>query len=300
MGIGSSVRSANPGGTGNPSACNLAKVAIFPPSVAWSDGDFATCDNGIRVELGGRVVSYERVRCFHLVAVFFLLSNTSVVFGDSAKLEKEAYVSLETDSGFTRSKECCGYPLSAEEGFHLRFYWMAMQERFDIYAEEVEVYTPRGFYLGEFSASFVKALRLEGSGVLSDGRVVNYGGNCRYGEGTCFREVDSDTYPYGQGAGKRPLVPYRSVAVDPRVVPIGEPLYIPELDGLRFPNGMIHDGCVRADDTGGAIRERKLDFFVVSRRNFKEINYALAGMSKISPEIEHPRCQYLRTALKKP
>ena len=212
----------------------------------------------------------------------------------SFKEEVLPQVAQTAGSDRRTSATCCGYPISEKEGFALRFYWIAMQNRYDFYAEEVDVYTPRGFYMGEFPVNFVNALRMEGSGVLSDGRVLNYGGKCKYGDGTCFREIDPKRFPFGQGAGKRALVPYRSVAVDPKVIPIGEPVYIPELDGLRFPDGMVHDGCVRADDTGGSIKKRKIDFFVISRQNFREINYALAGMTAISPEIEHPRCQYLR------
>ena len=86
----------------------------------------------------------------------------------------------------------------------------------------------------------------------------------------------------------------KSVAVDPRLIPIGEPLYIPEFDGMILPNGAVHDGCVRADDTGGGIKKRKTDFFVVSYANFRYLLNELWGVSWITPHIEAPRCEYLR------
>ena len=78
------------------------------------------------------------------------------------------------------------------------------------------------------------------------------------------------------------------------MVPLGEPLYIPEFDGMVLPDGSIHDGCVRADDTGGGIKGRKLDFFVVTYGNFRLLLDGLLGVSWITPEVEAPRCEYLR------
>lgn len=197
-----------------------------------------------------------------------------------------------------KDKRCCGYPLAEDLGFALRFYWLAMEEGYrqdDWWLEDQQdLYDRAGFYLGTFPEDYVRALRLEGSGLLSDGRVVNYAGRCKYGVGTCFEELDADTHPFGRGAGRRPLVPFKSAAVDPRLIPIGEPLYIPEFDGMMMPNGVVHDGCVRADDTGGGIKKRKMDFFVVSYSNFRFLLRELWGVIWITPHIEHPRCQYLR------
>jgi 3D domain len=189
---------------------------------------------------------------------------------------------------------CCGYPLVAERGFALRFYWLAQEDRFETVDDHFPLYNRQGFFIGAYPAAFIKSLLMEGSGVLSDGRVINYSGRCRFGVGTCYEPLDEAEYPYGRGAGRRPLVPFKSVAVDPRLVPLGEPLYIPEFDGLAMPDGRLHDGCVRADDTGGNIKRRKMDFFVVDRAAFRELLDSLHGIIWVTPHIEHPRCQYLR------
>jgi len=112
--------------------------------------------------------------------------------------------------------------------------------------------------------------------------------------GTCFETLDPDTHPYGRGAGRRPLVPFKSVAIDRRLLPIGETIYIPEFDGLQMPDGSFHDGCVRADDTGGAIKRRLMDFFVVELGNFRWMDDQLWGFRMFTPHIEAPRCEYLR------
>ena len=202
----------------------------------------------------------------------------------------------EAEKGYARGtdKRCCGYPLVGRGEWALRFYWVARQDRFATDYDEQEVYTRDGLFIGAFPERFLNALRMEGTALLSDGRILNYHGKCRYGIGTCFQTLDRERFPYGRGAGRRALLPFRSVAIDPRMVPIGDPLYIPEFDGLPMPDGSMHDGCVRADDTGGSIKKRKMDFFVESRENWREILDRLHGLTWITPQVEHPRCDYLR------
>jgi 3D (Asp-Asp-Asp) domain-containing protein len=240
------------------------------------------------------MVLCEPVRLAIAAAVLAVALGSPAVSADDSKLDKEAFTVSAKNTRLGKGKVCCGYPLSEELGFALRFYWLAMQNG-DVMddADEIEVYTRQGLYLGTYGTRFIAALRMEGSGWLDDGRVINYDGSCRWGAGTCFEQLDEKLHPYGRGAGQRPLVPFRSVAVDPRLVPIGEPLYIPELDGILLPDGSIHDGCVRADDTGGGIKHRKMDFFVVSYDNFRFIDSELWYVNWITPHIEDPRCQWL-------
>ena len=82
--------------------------------------------------------------------------------------------------------------------------------------------------------------------------------------------------------------------MDRKLVPIGETLYAPELDGMVLPDGSVHDGCLRADDTGGAIKHRLMDFFVVEIGNFIWVNLAMWFDRYFTPHVEAPRCAYLR------
>ena len=84
------------------------------------------------------------------------------------------------------------------------------------------------------------------------------------------------------------------IAVDPRLVPIGSPVYVPEIVGLQLPDGTRHDGCLRADDQGGAIKNKKLDFFVESYFHFKYLADQLYWKLKATPHLDEPRCEYLR------
>lgn len=239
------------------------------------------------------------------------IALTASVRADDSKLAKED-VPLQNKATLRgKNKLCCGYPLVDDLQWALRFYWMVLESDYDEPASPnvprsgrgkekiadhtwVDIYTREGFFIARMTERFAWALRLEGSALMADGRVINYAGKCNYGYGTCFEQLDIEEHPFGRGAGRRPLIPFKSVAIDPRLVELGEPLYIPEFDGMLLPDGSIHDGCVRADDTGGGIRKRKMDFFVVTYGNFRFLLDQLQGVTWITPHVEAPRCDYLR------
>lgn len=228
-----------------------------------------------------------------IVAVCAVLSWSAPASTNISKVaSKEGVSARGTNQG--KAKTCCGYPLSPALGFRMTFYWLAFERPVPGQVRDTELYTLNGHFYGAFSEQFVKDLRMEGSGILADGRVVNWAGKCDYGIGTCYEELDVKTFPYGRGVGRRPLVPFRSIAVDPNVIPYDEPVYLPELDGMVLPDGSIHDGCVRADDRGGWIRRRHIDFFVVTRENYEYLLNQLWGLSRVTPHIEDARCEYLR------
>lgn len=191
-------------------------------------------------------------------------------------------------------KECCGYPVGEKEGFRLSFYWIAYESEYANEPYDTAIYTKQGYYIGSFPQAFIFELKLEGSGILRDGRVLNYDGECNYGMGTCFKTLALEQHPLGAGVQGRPLEPFRSIAIDPRFIPIGATVYVPELVGVLLPDGTRHDGCLRADDMGGAIKEHKIDFFVESYNNFKFIADNLWWRMKATPLLDEPRCEYLR------
>lgn len=72
-------------------------------------------------------------------------------------------------------------------------------------------------------------------------------------------------HPYGDGVRNYPLVPYRTIAVDPNVIPYGTVIYVPQARGvsLTLPDGtkVTHDGYFFAGDTGGLIKQNHIDVF---------------------------------------
>jgi 3D (Asp-Asp-Asp) domain-containing protein len=244
-----------------------------------------------------------------LLAALWLVGLATSARADTSKLRKED-VPLQAKATLRgKNKLCCGYPLVDAQQWALRFYWLSLEADYEEASSPsvpragacalppnrwVELYTKEGFFFGRVPERYACSLKLEGSGLMRDGRIINYTGSCKFGYGTCFEQLDIGDFPFGRGAGQRPLIPFKSVAVDPRVIRLGEPLYIPEFDGMVLPDGSIHDGCVRADDTGGGIKGRKMDFFVVTYGNFRSLLDELLGVTWITPHVEAPRCEYLR------
>lgn len=122
--------------------------------------------------------------------------------------------------------------------------------------------------IAESTREFAREATMQGTGKLRDGRVVNVTGPCSCPSSPCWRVVTGQHW--GTAGTGRSLQPFRTVAVDPKVVKLGSLLYVPLLEGRTMPGrspwgGYVHDGCVVADDTGGAVRGKQLDLFVGRR-----------------------------------
>ena len=121
-----------------------------------------------------------------------------------------------------------------------------------------ELRTQGGELIARVAPSFKESLAIEGSARLRDGRIVNFDEKV---DGRWTYLVAEDT-KYGLDARGRALIPFRTLAVDPTVVPLGTVVYVPALDGIRLPSGETHDGLCIAQDTGQGIEGRRVDIFV--------------------------------------
>jgi 3D (Asp-Asp-Asp) domain-containing protein len=133
--------------------------------------------------------------------------------------------------------------------------------------DKVTLYTGKCEPITEVSNDFANQLALQGTGKLRDGRVLNVWGRCNCEHSPCFKVTEAQ---WGTGGTGRTLQPFRTVAVDPKVVKLGSLLYVPLLEGRVMPGrspwgGFVHDGCVVADDVGGGIKDNQLDLFVGRR-----------------------------------
>lgn len=173
-----------------------------------------------------------------------------------------------------------GRGLSGDAGFdvQLTYYWVASQGDYSG-ANDTVLCNTAGQQVAVVPSAFARALRLEGTGRLVDGGMLNVGGTCTCGAAstTCYVVLDQAIYPWGIGAGNRALVPYRSVAVDRTVIPLGTHLYAPQLAGRLMPGGygFVHDGCLRADDVGGGIQGLQIDFFVGEKSSYLTLDAQL-------------------------
>ncbi len=180
-------------------------------------------------------------------------------------------------------------PGPAIGSFQLTYYWLAAQADHGGAATET-LYDPDCNALATVSPAFADALTLEGTGRLTDGRVLNYWNTCGCPNSPCFFEVDED-HPWGYGVQNRALQPFRSLAVDTDVIDIGDWVYVAELDGVTMPGdeGFVHDGCMVADDIGGGINGQHIDFFVGLRDHYLSLDGVL-GLTQVTVHAPGDRC----------
>ncbi len=180
----------------------------------------------------------------------------------------------------------------ARGSFMLTYYWVAAEEDYPGIASE-DLYASGCQVLDTVTPGFADALDLEGTGRLIDGRLLNVAGSCGCPRSPCF-VVAGPMYPWGIGVQNRPLVPFRSIAVDRAVIPYGTPLWVAELDGELVPGdppwgGFVHDGCVLAADTGGGIVGAHIDWFVALRSAYRTLDQRL-GLDAVTVHDGGARC----------
>ena len=152
--------------------------------------------------------------------------------------------------------------------------------------------------------AFARALCVEGSGRLADGRVLNTAGRCpcalpcANGARVCWNELARDRYPWGLGNRDNALEPFVSWATDPAVIPSRTVVYAPEWDGVAIPRvgelgGFTHDGCFRADDVGGAIDGDHVDIFVGTAAMWRALEGVRPTRSRQHFVAGDPRCAHL-------
>lgn len=188
-------------------------------------------------------------------------------------------VGCSTRSRVTRTN---GRDLGA---YRLTVYWLSSERRFRG-PKRFSLYDGK-LRIARVSRRFAKSLRLQGSGRLKDGTIVQYVRRCR---GRCMqvRVINRQIYPMGVGAAGVALMPLRSVAADRRFR-FGTPLYIPQLGRILRKRGQKHKGCFMVHDRGGRIRGKRLDLFTGSRRIFRRfVGRSLPRFVKVY--VNHPQC----------
>jgi 3D (Asp-Asp-Asp) domain-containing protein len=168
-----------------------------------------------------------------------------------------------------------------DDSVHLAATVATAPERVTLYAGGTDCHP-----IANVSTAFAAAAEMQGTGKLRDGRTVNIWGACNCEHSPCFRVTGS---VWGTGA-RRALAPFRTVAVDRKLLPLGQLLYIPALEGRTMPGrppwgGFVHDGCVVAEDTGGAISGKRLDFFV-GRKAYYQALSARGGSHNWAQNLE--------------
>lgn len=137
------------------------------------------------------------------------------------------------------------------------YYYVVLEQQYERFPTDTDILGMDGQPIAKVSHAFKKAVDIEGTGRLRDGRVINYAGR----KDGMIRYLVTKAH-WGYGVAHCLLKPFRSVAVDPRVVRLGSVIYIAETDGMLLPDGTIHDGFWTANDIGSAILRDRIDLFV--------------------------------------
>jgi 3D (Asp-Asp-Asp) domain-containing protein len=176
--------------------------------------------------------------------------------------------------------------------FQLTYYWVTAEDDFSG-AQDTTLYDDSCGTIAMVRKAFADALAIEGTGRLSDGRVVNVSGSCGCASTTCYMLVDAQ-HPWGYGAQSNALVPFRSIAVDRSVIALGSHIYVAEFDGVTMPGDatygqFVHDGCVVADDVGGGIVGQHIDFFAALEAHYRTLDGQL-GLNNVTVYAGGQRC----------
>ncbi len=195
-------------------------------------------------------------------------------------------LSLLASSRSTHADTTIRYP----GRWQLTEYWIARERAGQRDRRASPLFSRGGHAITYACPTFLSDITMEGTGLTWDDRLLNWDG--REQARACFVEVDRGSYPYGIGVQGFSLVPYRSLAVDRRVIPVGHTVEMAELAGVRLPDGSVHDGCFVAVDGGGAIVGHHIDLFVPSEADWQRLSQARALPASVrSVVVDAPRCR---------
>ncbi|MBM3330354.1 hypothetical protein FJY68_00725 [candidate division WOR-3 bacterium] len=152
--------------------------------------------------------------------------------------------------------------------FKVTYYWAVEEAEYPT-SRSSPLYLADGQLLGRFSSAFVRAFRLEAAAQLRDGRRISY----------LKRANRAKVVDRFLGSGGHKLTELKSIAVDPRLIPLGSVVYIPQAENVSIDDHTL-GGVFYAQDVGSAIRGKHIDIFVGRKQNMDA--FASAGMGSAS------------------
>jgi len=185
-------------------------------------------------------------------------------------------------------------PVANYTATKLTYYWIKYQKPTDVGTTELRSCDGKTVF-GTSSRKFATQLRMEGTGHLLNGKILNLG-NCNCGDGTntfnCFMDLTNvKRAPFGFGVQNLPLTPFVSVANNDKNRKIGSKLYAPDFDGIRLPNGKIHDGCmIKVDAIGRGGKASHIDVFALTEQLAYDLFMEKVKKDIIPVEWDSPRC----------
>jgi 3D (Asp-Asp-Asp) domain-containing protein len=164
--------------------------------------------------------------------------------------------------------------------------------------KDATVYDAACAPIAKVTRAFHDQVCVQGSGRLSMGQTVSFAKrDCacadvcpRTGQKICFERLDPARFPYGRGATGGPITPLVTVAVDVTVIPLGTPIFVPELVGLPRVDGSPHDGCFVAQDRGLKVVGKHIDIFTGDPSMTLSWNARVPSNRGVHVRVGDPRC----------
>lgn len=154
--------------------------------------------------------------------------------------------------------------------YKMTYYWTYDSKTEPVTPENITVnlQTTDNEVIASVDQALAKRISMEGSGFLPDGRLINLANDYDWPAARFF-VVDTTIAPYGYDSQSGPLVPWKTVAVDPTVIPLNSDVYITEFNGLELPDGSFHDGWFKATDTSHSFSGKWIDVFCATYENYQ-------------------------------
>ena len=168
--------------------------------------------------------------------------------------------------------------------FRNTYYYIAFEDDYLNEVPKIPLYTMNDQVLAVVRRSFYNALKIEGTGKLHDGRIVNFAG---IKKGTVRYHVTP--HEFGDGVGSCGIIPFHSIAVDPTQIPLGSLVMIDETVDMILPDGTFHNGLWRAEDVGSAIKGDHIDLFTGSRHDARVLQaHGITHMQRLTVRMVEP------------
>ncbi len=146
---------------------------------------------------------------------------------------------------------------------------------------QVDLQTVKGDVIATVSKPLAERISMEGSGFLPDGTLINLANGFDWPNARFF-VVDPQIAPWGYDSQGGALIPWKSIAVDPNIIPLNSDVYIKELDGVKLPDNSTHNGWFKAVDTSHSFNGKWLDIFSGTYPNYQYMVSILNGLDKVS------------------
>lgn len=180
--------------------------------------------------------------------------------------------------------------------FHNTYYSFPNEAEYD--GAKTTIFDATCKPIAEVPKAFHDKLCVQGSGRLASNRTVSFAKrNCecaalcpRSGQKICYEALDPAAFPWGRGATGKAITPFRTIAVDSKVIALGTPVFIPAYTSQPMPDGSVHDGCFLAEDRGLKVVGHRVDVFTGGEAATHDWNQRVPTAQGVEIFMGHPRC----------